>query len=119
MFSRYANQLNAIVDDFSQGMNPRNRSQLLAMKRGYASNILPIAQAAEAMKQANALRDEKGPDAIFEVGEYNSLDQFLHGKTANNKFQSREALTKKTAAMTEAAMAEALKDPDFEKAMGD
>ena len=119
MYSKYANDLNNIVDDFSKGMTLQNRSQLLAMKRRYASDIQPIARASEAMKEANDLRVKAGPDAIFEVGEYNSLDQFLHGKTANNRYQSRDALTKRTAAMTEAAMASAMKDPEFQKAMGD
>lgn len=119
MYKGYSDQLNSIVEDFSKGMTLKNRSALLGMKRDYARNITPIARASEAMNAANELRVKAGPDAIFEVGEYNSLDQFLHGKTANNRYQSREALTKKTAAMTEAAMAEALKDPEFKKAMGD
>lgn len=119
MYSKYANDLNNIVDDFSKGKTLQNSSQLLAMKRRYASEILPIARASEAMKEANDLRVKSGPDAIFEVGEYNSLDQFLHGKTANNRAVSRESLTKRTAAMTEAAMASAMKDPEFQKAMGD
>lgn len=119
MYQRYSGDLSRAVDDFSQGMTAKNRRALLGLKRRYAQDIVPIARASEAMNAANEFRVKAGPDAIFEVGEYNSLDQFLHGKTANNKFQSREALTKKTAAMTEAAMAEALKDPDFEKAMGD
>lgn len=119
MYSKYANDLNNIVDDFSRGMTLQNRSQLMSMKRRYSSEILPIARASEAMKEANDLRVKSGPDAIFEVGEYNSLDQFLHGKTANNKFQSRDALTKRTAAITEAAMASAMKDPEFKKALGD
>lgn len=119
MYSKYANDLNNIVDDFSKGMTLQNRSQLLAMKRRYASDIQPIARASEAMKEANDLRVKAGPDAIFEVGEYNSLDQFLHGRTANNRYQSRDALTKRTAAITEAAMASAMKDPEFQKAMGD
>lgn len=119
MYSKYANDLNNIVDDFSKGMTLQNRSQLLAMKRRYASDIQPIARASEAMKEANDLRVKAGPDAIFEVGEYNSLDQFLHGRTANNRYQSRDALTKRTAAMTEAAMASAMRDPEFQKAMGD
>lgn len=119
MYSKYANDLNNIVEDFSKGMTLKNRSQLLAMKRRYASDIQPIARASEAMKEANDLRVKAGPDAIFEVGEYNSLDQFLHGRTANNRYQSRDALTKRTAAMTEAAMASAMKDPEFQKAMGD
>lgn len=119
MYSRYANDLNNIVDDFSKGMTLQNRSQLLNMKKRYASDIEPIAKADAAMKEANDLRVKAGPDAIFEVGEYNSLDQFLHGKKANNRYQSRDALTKRTAAMTEAAMASAMRDPEFQKAMGD
>lgn len=119
MYQRYSGDLSRAVDDFSQGMTAKNRRALLGLKRRYAQDIAPIARASEAMNAANEFRVKAGPDAIFEVGEYNSLDQFLHGKTANNKFQSREALTKKTAAMTEAAMAEALKDPEFKKAMGD
>lgn len=119
MYQRYSGDLTRAVDDFSKGMTAKNRRALLGLKRRYSQDIAPIARASEAMNAANELRVKAGPDAIFEVGEYNSLDQFLHGKTANNRFQSREALTKKTAAMTEAAMAEALKDPEFKKAMGD
>ena len=118
MYSKYANDLNNIVDDFSRGMTLQNRSQLMSMKRRYASEILPIARASEAMKEANDLRVKASPDAIFEVGEYDSLDQFLHGKTANNRLQSRDALTKRTAAITEAVMASVMKDPDFKKALG-
>ena len=118
MYSKYANDLNNIVDDFSRGMTLQNRSQLMSMKRRYASEILPIARASEAMKEANDLRVKASPDAIFEVGEYDSLDQFLHGKTANNRLQSRDALTKRTAAITEAVMASAMKDPDFKKVLG-
>lgn len=119
MYQRYANDLAAVTEDFSKGMNLSNRRALLGMKRRYAQDITPIAMADAAMKAANELRVKAGPDAIFEVGEYNSLDQFLHGKTANNNYTSRDALTKKTAAMTEAAMAEALQDPEFKKYMGD
>ena len=118
MYSKFANDLNNIVDDFSRGMTLQNRSQLMSMKRRYSSEILPIARASEAMKEANDLRVKSGPDAIFEVGEYNSLDQFLHGKTANNRSQSRDALTKRTAAITEAVMASAMKDPEFKTALG-
>lgn len=120
MYQRFSGDLERAINDFSQGMTSRNgRKALLRLKRRYAQDIAPIARASDAMNAANDFRAKAGPDAIFEVGEYNSIDSFLHGKTANNKFQSREALTKKTAAITEAAMAEALKDPDFQKAMGD
>ena len=118
MYSKYANDLNSAVDDFSRGMTLQNRGNLLNMKKRYASDIIPIVKADAAMKEANDLRVKAGPDAIFEVGEYNSLDQFLHGKKANNKYTSRDALTKRTAAMTEAAMASALRDPEFKKVLG-
>ena len=83
-------------------MNPRNRGQLLGMKRRYASEITPIARASEAMQAANALRDQAGPDAIFEVGRYDSIDNFLHGKTANNKYESRKDIAARTAALSQA-----------------
>lgn len=118
MFNKYATDLQTATENFSKGMTLQNKGQLLAMKRRYASDILPIAKASEAMKEANEFRMKMGPDAIFEVGEYDSLDKFLHGKTANNKYLSRDALTKRTAAMTEAAMASAMKDPEFQKALG-
>ena len=118
MFNKYATDLQTATENFSKGMTLQNKGQLLAMKRRYASDILPIAKASEAMKEANEFRMKMGPDAIFEVGEYDSLDKFLHGKTANNKYLSRDALTKRTAAMTEAAMASAMKDPEFQKTLG-
>lgn len=117
MYRSYADQLNAIVDDFSQGMNSRNRRQLLGMKRRYASEITPIAKADEAMKAANALRDQAGPDAIFEVGRYNSLDQFLHGQTANNKYESRKDITARTAALTQAVAQSIIEDPIIRQSM--
>jgi hypothetical protein len=47
MFQRYSGDLNRIVDDFSKGMNTRNRGALLGMKRRYAQDIVPIATASE------------------------------------------------------------------------
>lgn len=117
MYKSYSDQLNAIVDDFSQGMNPRNRRQLLGMKRRYASEITPIARASEAMQAANALRDQAGPDAIFEVGRYSSIDDFLHGKTANNKFESRKDIAARTAALAQATAQSILEDPIIKQSM--
>lgn len=117
MYKEYSDALNTAIDDFSQGMTIGNRAKLLKMKRDYAKNILPIAAASEAMKEANNIRYKAGPDAIFEVSSYDSLDDFLGGKVANNRYQSASAITAKTAAMTEAVMKEALQDPDFKKIM--
>lgn len=117
MYQRYSGDLNNVVDDFSKGMTSRNRRALMGLKKRYSQDIVPIAKASEAMDKANDFRDKAGPDAIFEVGRYNSLDQFLHGKTANNKYESRDTITKTTAAMTQAIMAEAVKEPEFKKVM--
>lgn len=118
MYKQYSDALNEVVDDFSKGMTATNRAKLLTMKKDYAKNIVPIAKASEARKEANALRDKLGPDAIFEVNRYTSLDDFLGGKIANNRYQSASAITKKTAAIAEAAMKEALQDPEFIKVLG-
>lgn len=112
-FNRYAEDLGAAIDDFSKGMTSSNRANLLNMKRRYGREIGTIAKAAEARKEANALRDKAGPDAIFEVSNYNSLDPFLEGETVNNRYQSASNITATTAAMTEAVMAEVAKDPDL------
>lgn len=119
MYKQYSDALNEVVDDFSKGMTAANRAKLLTMKKDYAKNIVPIAKASEARKEANALRDKLGPDAIFEVNRYTSLDDFLGGKIANNRYQSASAITNKTAAIAEAAMKEALQDPEFIKVLGD
>ena len=118
MYNRFSSELNNAIGDFSKGMTSRNRGALLGLKKRYAQEITPIAKASEAMKEANDLRAKAGPDAVFEVSEYNSLDPFLHGGTPNNRYQSKEAITKKTALMTEAAVQEALKDPIINDALG-
>lgn len=119
MYTGFNTDLSNVVDDFSRGMTYKNRRQLLDMRRRYAREIKPIQKASEALAAANTLRDQAGPDAIFQVGRYTSLDDFLHGKSANNTRVSAEQLTKKTAAITEAVMAEAMQDPEFRRVMGD
>lgn len=118
MYRRYSGALNAIVDDFSTGMTASNRRALMRMKRDYAKEITPIAKASTALDEAQKFRQEKGPDAVFEVDNYNSLDSFLHGNKANNKYVLKSDIMKETAAITEAAMKEAAKDPEFKKVMG-
>lgn len=117
LYDKYSTDLNTAIEDFSNGMTVANRNKLLEMKRRYAGEILPIAKASEALKAANDFRDKAGPDAIFEVSRYNSLNDFLGGKTVNNRYQSASALTSKTAAITEAVMEEALQDPEFKKTL--
>lgn len=118
MYNGYANSLDEAIDEFSHGMSLSTRGKLMNLKRRYAKEITPIEKADAAFKEASKLREQVGPDGIFQTNDF-SIDDFLHGNTVNNKYQSREALTKRTAALTEAAMQSALQDPTFKKAMGD
>lgn len=119
-YQKYADDLRDSAEKlYKEGLTATSRRNLIGMKRRYSKEITPIEDAYNARAAANDFRAKAGPDAIFEVNSYNSLDDFLDGQIANNRYQSREALTKKTAALTEAAMAEALQDPDFRKYMND
>ena len=56
MYQRYSGDLSRAVDDFSQGMTAKNRRALLGLKRRYASDIQPIA---DAYKRRSALAEEQ------------------------------------------------------------
>lgn len=95
MYKRYADELNAVLDDFSRGMTIQNRSKLTGLKSRYASEITPISIAYDAYQKANAYRDTiKGQDdsAIFNIDRYYSLDDFLNGQIADNSFISGRTL---------------------------
>lgn len=98
LYDKYSTDLNSAIEDFSKGMTVDNRRKLLEMKRRYAGEIKPIAKASEALKEANAFRDKAGPDAIFKVNRYTSLDDFLHGKTADNSYVSAKQLAAQASA---------------------
>lgn len=118
MYNRYSAELNNYVEAMSRGDLRSVQSNLLRMKGRYGKDIQPIENAYNTMKEANDLRDKAGPDAIFEVNRYNSIDQFLHGDTANNRYQSKEALTKKAAAVSQAAMEQMANDPEVKEIIG-
>lgn len=118
IYSKYAKDLDTMAESLSKGMLIGDRAKFTNLKRRYASEIGAIAKADEEVKKADELRLKVGPDAIFQNNSY-KLDDALHGKKINNNYQSRDAITKRTAAMTEAAMVSAMKDPEFQKAMGD
>ena len=56
MFQRYSGDLSRAIDDFSQGMTAKTRRALLGLKRRYASDIQPIA---DAHKRRAALAEEQ------------------------------------------------------------
>lgn len=113
-FRRYSDQLNALADEVAAGnTTARTKMSALGMKRDYTKNIKPIEEAYTALKEANDLRDKAGSDAIFEEGRYDSLDRFLHGELANNKYESRKDISARTAALTQAALQNMVRHPEI------
>ena len=117
MYSKYANDLNNIVDDFSKGMTLQNRSQLLAMKRRYASDIKPIENAANRRKElADEQRriDAQDPTRLWQRRASDmSLDEFIHNPSADyGKGISGAALTAQVAAGASALAKEFRDNPE-------
>lgn len=105
MYKTYSDDLSEMADDFSRGMTLSNRGALMGLKRRYASEITPIARASEAFDKAEAFRADikaKNPNAVFEIDRYNSIDDFLGGKRANNTYWDGDAAMKRVAAKAEA-----------------
>ena len=103
MYKKYADELNAVVSDFSKGMTIQNRGKLSSLKSRYASEITPISNAYTALTKANAFRDEmraKDDSVIFNVDRYTSLDDFLNGQLADNSFISGRTLQADIASQT-------------------
>lgn len=101
MYKKYSDELNAVVEDFSRGMTIQNRSKLSGLKARYASEITPIANAYNAMQEANKYRETvraKDGSAVFVKDRYNSLDDFLNGNQADNTFVSGDEIQKNVAA---------------------
>lgn len=81
MYSKYSSALSNASEDFSKGMTLQNRGALLDLKQRYASEIKPIADAAERRK---ALIEEqrqlkiKDPTRIFQTNAADiSLDSLI------------------------------------------
>lgn len=121
IYSKYSDDLQDAANDlYSNGYTSSIGSKLMKLKGRYAGEITAIGNAANALKEANAYRDKAGADAIFRKGRYTTIDDFLHGKVADNSYISRSDLTKRTAALTSQVMQSAMKeDPEFKKVLGD
>lgn len=116
MYKKYADELNAVVEDFSKGMTIQNRGKLTGLKSRYASEIGAIDKAYKEMSAANTYRDEvlaKDSSAVFIKNRYNSIDDFLHGQTADNQYisgtQIENSIMGKTYAAANAKFAELTK----------
>lgn len=114
MYKKYSNDLNNIVDDFSKGMTLQNRSQLLNMKKRYASDIKPIENAANRRKE---LSDEQrkmslqDPTRIWQKKAADmSLDEFIHNPTADYGSSISGATLTAQVAAGASALAKELRD---------
>lgn len=103
MFQRYSGDLSRAVDDFSQGMTAKNRRALLGLKRRYASDIQPIA---DAHKRRSVLAEEQrkaelaNPTMLWERKASDmSLDDFISNPDADyGRSTSGAALSAQVAA---------------------
>lgn len=117
MYKSYSDRLNSIVDDFSKGMNLRNRSALIGMKRRYASEIKPIE---EAYNRRTALAEEQrkaelnNPTMLWQRrASEMSLDDFINNPIADyGKSTSGAALSAQVAAGAGALAKEFRDNPD-------
>lgn len=69
MYNRYSNDLKAIVDDFSKGMNINNRRALIKMKGRYLEDIQPIADASKKRDELAAEQRKlsaSNPDLMYD-----------------------------------------------------
>lgn len=101
MYNRYSAMLSEASANFSRGMTQTNRRALLGLKKNYAQEIVPIAEAAKALDAANAEIAKNGSDAIYHKSGPLKIDDFLHGAKPNTKYSSAKGITAKvTAGMT-------------------
>ena len=82
MYQRYSNDLAAITEDFSRGMNLNNRRALLGMKKRYAQDITPIANAytrKEALAEEQRKAELNNPTMLWQRRANDmSLDDFIN-----------------------------------------
>lgn len=95
-YNKYSTMLNTAIDDFSKGMTAKNRAALLGLKRDYAKEIIPIANAyarqQAQIKEQNDM-DLKDPTHIWERRAADeSIDKYLHDPNYNYGRQYSGAL---------------------------
>lgn len=114
MFQRYSGDLERAVDDFSHGMTANNRRALLGLRRRYASDIQPIANA---HKRRSALAEEQrkaelaNPTMLWErkAGDM-SLDDFINNPDADYGRSTSGADLRAQVAASAGALAKELRD---------
>jgi hypothetical protein len=117
MYQRYSGDLNRLVDDFSRGMNSSNRRALLNMKRRYAKDIQPIADASkrrETLAEEQRKAELNNPTMLWQRKASDmSLDDFINNPSADyGKSYSGAALSAQVAASAGALAKEFRDNPD-------
>lgn len=85
MYKKYSDDLNAAVESFSEGMTAENRGKLLGLKSRYASEIIPIANAASRLQELideRAKEERKDPTMKYE----RNMDDINIDKLIKNPF---------------------------------
>ena len=85
MYKKYSDELNAVVEDFSRGMTIQNRGKLSGLKSRYASEIIPIANAASRLQELideRAKEERKDPTLKYE----RNVDDINIDKLIKNPF---------------------------------
>ena len=88
MYKKYSDELNSVVEDFSKGMTLQNRGKLMGLKSRYFSEIKPISDAHNAIKDAEKHRDalrSKHGNIVF-LDNNLSIDKYLHGENVDNRY---------------------------------
>ena len=113
MYSKYVNALNNTIDDFSRGMTLQNRSQLLGLRKKYASDIKPIevayaAKQKQADQQMQALLQD--PTMMFSrIASNTSLDDYVKNPQLSYNNYSGKLATAQVA-QAASALAKQIKD---------
>lgn len=123
MHSKYSDDLNNIIDNFSQGMTSENRAALIKMKRRYDKEISPIAKAAA---RRNILAEEQrkaeaaNPTMLWEKRASDiSLDDFIENPNIGyGKSYSGAALAAQVSAAATALAKELSNNPEKIRAIG-
>lgn len=99
MFKEYSDNLNAVVDSFMKGMSINNVSKGLGLKKGYASNIVPIQNAYNTrLKHIEEQNKGKAAGLVYATdAALTSLDDYIDNPSLQHDFADSSAGYKRVA----------------------
>lgn len=107
MYNKYSNDLAAITEDFSKGMNLSNRRALLGMKRRYYEDIEPIAKASKKIEELSSEQRKlaaSNPNLMFDrdFSSEVSVDQMIENPNLSYRAIDGNDIYTKGAAISKA-----------------